>query len=113
MAAPERKDFSSPDETQPFQGKGLWEVVQVGGRTVRRATLEPGWIWSVNVRPIVDTNSCQASHLGFVLSGRMRVIMDDGPEMEVGIGDVFAIPRGHDAEVIGDEPCVLIEFGEI
>jgi mannose-6-phosphate isomerase-like protein (cupin superfamily) len=42
----------------------------------------------------------------------MRVYMDDGSEGEVGPGEAVAIPPGHDAEVIGDEPCVLIDFGE-
>jgi hypothetical protein len=26
---------------------------------------------------------------------------------------VVAIPPGHDAEVVGDEPCVFLDFGEI
>jgi hypothetical protein len=33
-------------------------------------------------------------------------------EGECGPGDVVAIPPGHDAEVVGDEPCVFIDFGE-
>src|SRR3712207_1649092 len=88
------------------------EVVTLGATTVGRATFEPGWKWSSNVKPIAGTDSCQVSHLGYVESGRMRVFMDDGSEGEVNPGDVFAIPPGHDAEVIGDEPCVLLDFGE-
>ena len=42
----------------------------------------------------------------------MRVYMDDGSEVEVGPGDVFALPRGHDAEVVGDESCEMVDFGE-
>jgi quercetin dioxygenase-like cupin family protein len=38
--------------------------------------------------------------------------MDDGSEQEVGPGDVVAIPPGHDAEIVGDEACVLVDFGE-
>jgi uncharacterized cupin superfamily protein len=38
--------------------------------------------------------------------------MDDGTTIEVGSGDVFAIPPGHDAEITGDEPCVMLDFGE-
>ena len=48
----------------------------------------------------------------YVLSGRMKVFMDDGSESEVGPGDVFAIPPGHDAEVVGDEACEMVDFGE-
>ncbi len=112
MASVEIKTFESPDEVREFQGNGHADVVEVGGRTVGRGVFEPGWKWSENVKPIAGTDSCQVSHLGYVISGRMRVVMDDGSDGEVGPGDVCAIPPGHDAEVVGDEPCVLVDFGE-
>jgi uncharacterized cupin superfamily protein len=112
MAGTEIKNFDSPDEVREFEGKGQAKVVNVAGQVVGRGTFEPGWKWSENVKPIAGTDSCQVSHLGYVLSGRMRVYMDDGSEAEVGPGDVVAIPRGHDAEVVGDEACEMIDFGE-
>jgi quercetin dioxygenase-like cupin family protein len=112
MPPVEVKSFSSPDETRPFEGNGQAEVVKVAGHTIGRGTFEPGWRWSENVQPIAKTDSCQVSHLAYCLSGRMKVYMDDGTEGEVGPGDVMAIPPGHDAEVVGDEACVLIDFGE-
>ena len=108
----EIKSFDSPDETRRFEGKGQAAVVNVGGRTIGKGTFEPGWRWSENVKPIAGTDSCQVSHLGYVVSGRMTVRMDDGSEGSVRPGDVVAIPPGHDAWVDGDEPCVLIDFGE-
>jgi len=110
--AGEVKNFESPDETRPFEGKGKADVLQIGGQTVGRGVFEPGWRWSENVKPIAGTESCQVSHLGYCMSGRMKVYMDDGSEFEVGPGDVAAIPPGHDAEVIGDEACVFVDFGE-
>ncbi|HLM10257.1 MAG TPA: cupin domain-containing protein [Thermoleophilaceae bacterium] len=110
--AGEVKNFESPDETRPFEGKGKADVVQIGGQTVGRGVFEPGWRWSENVKPIAGTESCQVSHLGYCMSGRMKLYMDDGSEFEVGPGDVAAIPPGHDAEVIGDEACVFVDFGE-
>lgn len=112
MADIEVKSFDSPDEQRPFEGKGHADVVNVAGQTIGRGTFEPGWRWSENVKPIAQTDSCQVSHLGYVLSGRMRVFMDGGSEGEVGPGEVFAIPPGHDAEVLGAEPCVMVDFGE-
>jgi hypothetical protein len=41
----------------------------------------------------------------------MRVVMDDGSEGEAGPGDVVSIPPGHDAEIVGDETCVFLDFG--
>jgi hypothetical protein len=113
MAEVEVKNFDSPDETRPFEGKGGAKMVEVGGRTIGLGTFEPGWKWSENVKPIAKTDSCKVSHLGYVLSGRMKVYMDDGSESEIGSGDVVAIHPGHDAEVVGDEPCVMVDFGEI
>ena len=112
MTGMQVKSFESPDEVRPFEGNGRADVLDIGGRVVGRTTLEPGWRWSRNVKPLAGTDSCQVSHLGYCLSGRMKVIMDDGSESQVSSGDVVAIPPGHDAEVVGDAPCVFIDFGE-
>ena len=112
MADVEVKNFDSPDEVRPFEGKGQAEVVNIAGRNVGRGTFEPGWKWSENVKPIAGTDSCQTAHLAYVVSGRMLIHMDDGSEGEIGPGDVYALHPGHDAEVIGDEPCVSLDFGE-
>lgn len=112
MPAVQVKNFEAPDEVRPFEGNGRADVLDIGGRVVGRTTLEPGWTWSRNVKPIAGTDSCQVSHLGYCLSGRMKVVMSDGSEYELGSGDVVAIAPGHDAEVLGDEPCVFIDFGE-
>ena len=84
MAETEVKNFDSPDETRPFEGKGEAKVVNLAGHTIGRGTFEPGWKWSENVKPIAQTDSCQVSHLLYVISGRMRVYMDDGSEHEMG-----------------------------
>jgi len=113
MASIEVKRFDAPDETRPFEGRGHADVVQLAGRTVSRGVFEPGWRWSENIRPIAGTDSCETSHLGYCVSGHMRVQMDDGGQREMGPGDVVAIPPGHDAEVVGDQPCVFLDFGEV
>jgi uncharacterized cupin superfamily protein len=112
MPAVEVKSFDNPDETRPFEGKGQAQVVNVAGRVIGCGTFEPGWKWSENVKPIAGTDSCEVSHLGYCVSGRMRVHMDDGTVGEVGPGEVCAIPPGHDAETVGEEPCVFVDFGE-
>ncbi len=113
MASVEVKSFDSPDETRPFEGKGKADVLQLLGHPVARGVFEPGWRWSENVKPIAKTDSCEVSHLGYCLSGRMKIYMDDGSEAEIGPDQAAAIPPGHDAEVIGEEPCVWLDFGEI
>ena len=82
----EAKSLNSPDETRPFAAKGKAEVVKLGGVTVGRGVFEPRSKWSVHGKAIAGTPRCQASHVGYVVSGRMRIKMDDGTEAEVGPG---------------------------
>jgi len=103
--------LDSPEETRAFKdGKGKVEMVNMANGPVGRATFEPGWKWSDHVKPIAGTDSCQAAHLGYYVSGRMKVVMDDGEEREFRGGDFAVIPPGHDAWVVGDEPCVVIDW---
>ena len=112
MASLESKRFESPDEVRQFEGNGHVDLVNVDGHMIGRGTFEPGWKWSNNVKPIAGGDSCQTYHLGYVVSGRMKITMNDGTTAEVGAGDVMVIPPGHDGEVIGDETCVTLEFGD-
>ena len=109
MAAYERKDLKSPDEVRTFE-KGKLELVKIGGGIVGRLTLEPGWKWSVHVKPIAKTQWCEAPHFQYHVSGRIRVRMTDGSEFEAGPGEITALPSGHDAWVVGNEPVVLIDW---
>ena len=109
MAGVDKKSFDQPEVTRT-PAKATIDVVTVGGRTVGRSTLEPGWRWSESIKPIVGTDSCEVHHLGVVLSGRLHVEHSDGSEADLGPGDVYDIQPGHDAWVLGDEPVVGVEF---
>ncbi len=111
MAELEAKNLDSPDEVREFVDKGRVKVVNLSGGSVGRGTFEPGWKWSENVKPLAGTESCQVNHVGYVLSGRMKVVMEDGSELEVEAGDAFIMPPGHDAWTVGSEPCELLDFG--
>ena len=99
----------SPDETRTFD-KGKIELANLGDVVVGRSTFEPGWSWEKCVKPLVKTDSCQAPHTMYVISGRMKVRMDDGTETETGPGDTAVVPPGHNAWVVGNEPCIAIDF---
>ncbi|WP_063004618.1 cupin domain-containing protein [Nocardia salmonicida] len=106
-----RMSFDAPEETRPFeQGKGRLDLVNVEGGPVGRAIFEPGWRWSEHVKPIAGTDSCQAAHIGYCLSGRIVVEMDDGKQLEFGPGDVMIASPGHDAWVVGAEPCIVLDW---
>lgn len=106
----EKKNINnSPDETRAFEN-GKIQISKVGGESIGRFVLEPGWKWSTSVKPIVKTDSCQQTHTGYIISGRMKVRMNDGTESEMGPGDVVYVPPGHDAWIVGNEACVGIDF---
>lgn len=105
----ESKNFGSPDEVREFP-KGRVEIIKVGSSSIGRATLQPGWRWSESVKPIARTESCQAAHFQYHVSGTLRVRMDDGTEMDFKQGDVSLLSAGHDAWVVGREPVVVVDF---
>lgn len=105
----EATSLDSPDE-QRSMDHGVLEVANLPGATIARAVFQPGWRWSTDVAPQVGTTSCQVAHTGYVISGRFHVRMDDGRECELGPGDAHVVAPGHDAWVVGDEPCVIVDF---
>jgi quercetin dioxygenase-like cupin family protein len=106
----EKKSMNLPDEIRTFE-KGKLELTTFkNGTTIGRITLEPGWSWDKCVKPIVKTNSCQAPHIQYMISRRIKVIMDDGSEEEFGPGDTAVVPPGHNAWVVGNETVVGIDF---
>ena len=105
----EKKNLDAPDEKRSFEN-GKVDLVSVGGMTIGRFSFQPGWKWSKHVKPIVKTDSCQTHHVGFVTSGRLKVVLDDGTEAEFGPGDAYDIPPGHDGWVVGDKPYVGYEL---
>jgi uncharacterized cupin superfamily protein len=111
MATLDAQNIDKPHETRPFSAHGHMDVVTLGDFTLGKGTFEPGWIWSQDVKPIAGTASCQVRHTGICISGQMTVRMDDGTEITVGPGDVMLIEPGHDAWVVGDEPCIMFDTG--
>jgi mannose-6-phosphate isomerase-like protein (cupin superfamily) len=105
-----KKSFDDPDDVQEYP-LARTELVKVGGNDVWRMIAEPGWRYSQSMGPADGTVSCQAEHVFWLMiSGRLAVQLDGGPEKEFGPGDVGSIPPGHEAWVIGEEPVVAIDF---
>lgn len=107
----QKKSFNAPDETRTPPNTRM-EVVNFGDMSIIRMTCEPGWKWSEHIKPIAGTESCQGTHFSYVISGHFRTVMNDGTIDDLGPGDIAITPPGHDAWVIGDEPCVILDFQE-
>jgi quercetin dioxygenase-like cupin family protein len=102
------KKLDSPDEVRT-PNKTRVEIVRMEGFTLGRFNFEPGWRWSECIKPVVKTESCQVSHVGYVISGRITVQMKDGTKKTVSAGESYSIPPGHDAWVEGNERFVAVE----
>src|SRR2546421_7106633 len=109
QARAEHKSFQAPEETREFPN-GRAEILNVGGAEVGRFVFEPGWHWSNDVKPLANTDSCEAPHFQYHLSGRLAIRMDDGTELVAGPGDITSLPSGHDAWVVGDEEVVVVDW---
>ena len=103
------KGFASADEIRAFPN-GHADILMIGGDEVGRLVFEPGWRWSNDVKPIAKTESCEAPHFQYHVSGRLAIRMDDGTEFVAEPGDITSLPSGHDAWVVGDEPAVVIDW---
>ena len=99
---------SSPDEIVTFEN-GRVDFAKVGDTTIGRGYFEPGWSWEKSIKPIAKTDSCQLPHTHYVISGRLKVALDDGTEEEFGSGDVAYVPPGHNSWVVGNEPLVILD----
>ena len=104
-----RKRFDRPDEVRTAERARI-ELVELGDAAIGHTIFEPGWHWTEHVQPIVGTATCEVHHLGYVISGHLHVDMDEGGSVDLTAGDVFEVPPGHIAYVVGDEPWTSIDF---
>ena len=104
----ETKSHNKPDEVR-IPDKSRVEIVRLEGFTFGRFNFEPGWKWSACIKPVVKTDTCQLSHAGYAISGRLIVRLKDGTQKTIVAGDSYTIPPGHDAWVDGNERFVGIE----
>ncbi len=105
----QRKGFDGPDETRRFSN-GIVEIVTLDEINVSRFVFQPGWSWATDVGPIAGTETCQHRHVGYTISGRLKVRMGDGTTLTIAPGDAYEIPPGHLAWVDGDVPWESVEF---
>src|SRR3989441_13069602 len=99
-----------PPRSTLFPYTTLFRSVRIGALAVGRASYDPGWKWSTHVGPIAGTKSCQAEHVGLVVSGRRRVVMDDGKAFSLAPGHLVHITPGHYSRVAAAQPYGSLPF---
>jgi len=72
---------------------------------------KPGWQWSLHAGP--QTGKPSENHIGYVISGHMMIKDPAGNEAKAGPGEAFEISAGSDARVVGDKPCIALDFTPI
>jgi quercetin dioxygenase-like cupin family protein len=110
MSKLEKKNFLSPDESKQPVGKVVIDSVELNGTKILHQTAQEGWRWSVDLKPILKTESCQIDHLLYIISGQMGVRMNDGNELELAAGDMASIPPGHDGWNAGEGALSWLEI---
>jgi uncharacterized cupin superfamily protein len=83
-------------------------VVILNSVAIGRGEYRPGWRWSKHAGP--QTGKESAGHIGYIVSGHMVIQTADKQQTRVGEGDAFEVGPGHDAWVVGDEPCIALDF---
>ncbi len=88
-------------------GSRRW-TVSMPSMKVGRGIYEPGWRWSLHAGP--QRGKPSSHHIGYIEAGAMMVRTAGGDEVLVTAGQVFEVGPDHDAWVVGDQPCIALDF---
>jgi hypothetical protein len=102
------KSFDRADGSWTFLDGSKRSAVILSSVVIGRGEYSPGWRWSLHVG--TQTGKVSAAHIGCVLSGQMAIRSPDGKEITVGPGEAFEVGPGHDAWVVGNAPCLALDF---
>jgi len=99
---------NSSEDSRTFLDGSKRTVVVLKTVAIGRGEYLPGWKWSEHAGP--QTGKSSEAHIGYIISGQMIVQGPGGKEVTVGPGDGFEMQPGHDAWVVGNEPCIALDF---
>ena len=99
---------TKPNEVRKFIDGSKRSTVLLRTCAVGLGTYSPGWKWSTHAG--AQTEKPSENHIGYIVSGNMMIKDATGIETTVGPGEAFETGPGSDAWVIGDEPCIALDF---
>ena len=91
-----------------FKDGSVRSSILLRSSAIGLGTFNPGWKWSLHAG--AQTGKTSENHIGYIISGSMMIKDAAGIEIEVEPGEAFEVGPGHDAWVIGEEPCVALDF---
>jgi quercetin dioxygenase-like cupin family protein len=114
MGSPQKKSLNAPDQQLSME-QGKIDIIEIAGAGVGRATFQPGWRWSLHEKPAVGATGdfCEVPHFVYLAQGQLKVVFEDGKELDLKAGDIATLPAGHDGWVVGDEPAVMVDFAAV
>jgi len=86
------------------------DVVRVGNARVKRVVYPAGFRWSTHMKPVVGTDTCTHTHVGFLARGHIAGEYADGCTFDLEAPAAVVVDAGQNGWVVGDEPAVLIEL---
>lgn len=107
MAKINIKNLKTSEKSWKFLDGSTRKAVILDTAAIGIGTYLPGWKWSKHVGKMTGKKS--ERHIGYIISGKMCTPTTKGKRI-VGPGDAFEIEPGHDAWVIGNKPCIALDF---
>jgi hypothetical protein len=86
------------------------EITRAGDGRIRRVVYPVGFRWSTTMKPMLQTDRCMHTHVGFIVQGTIEIEFADGCRKTFTAPQAVTIEAGHDGWVTGNEPAVMIEF---
>lgn len=102
------KDMNTSEKAWTFLDGSKRNAVLLKSCAIGLGTYLPGWRWSEHVGS--KTGKASESHIGYVISGKLCIKDVNGTETEIAPGMAFEVGPSHDAWVVGDEPCIALDF---
>jgi hypothetical protein len=105
------KSLAEPDKSRTCIDGSVRSAVRLRSAAIGLGTYQPGWKWSLHAGSQAGKPS--ENHVGYIISGKMVVQDASGFEMEIGPGEAFELAPGHDAWVVGESPCIALDFAHL
>ena len=105
------KSLAESEKSRTFIDGSARSIVRLRSAVVGLGTYQPGWKWSLHAGS--QTGKPSQNHVGYIISGKMVVQDASGFEQEIGPGEAFEVMPGHDAWVVGNAPCIALDFAHL
>ncbi|NIW80890.1 MAG: hypothetical protein GWN16_16135 [Calditrichae bacterium] len=105
------ENLAHPKKSRNFLDGSTRSEAELHSAKIGLGIYQAGWKWTLHAG--AQTGKSSENHIGYIISGHMIIQDAIGAQREVGSGDAFEIGPGHDAWVLGNTPCIALDFTHI